>query len=71
MSLKSAEERKRARERGGDHSSEEDEDRKKQVAVLQQRLGYTDEDNPFGDRDLAKPFVWKLRDDVRTLHSLL
>ena len=23
------------------------------------RLGYTDEDNPYGDKDLARTFIWK------------
>jgi hypothetical protein len=23
------------------------------------RLGYTDEDNPYGDKSLARTFVWK------------
>ena len=26
---------------------------------LHERVGYTDDDNPFGDRDLGATFVWK------------
>ncbi len=33
--------------------SDEDDEEKKHLAQLQQKLGYTDEDNPFGDSNLA------------------
>ena len=30
---------------------------------LHERVGYTDDDNPFGDRDLGATFVWKKKED--------
>jgi len=32
---------------------------------LHERVGYTDDDNPFGDRDLGASFVWKKKDDKK------
>ncbi len=37
---------------------EKEEGRKKVRALLQSFYGYTDDNNPFGDPDLSKPFVW-------------
>ena len=37
---------------------EKEESRKKIRALLQSFYGYTDDNNPFGDPDLSKPFVW-------------
>ena len=30
---------------------------------LHERVGYTDDDHPFGDRDLGATFVWKKKED--------
>ncbi len=37
---------------------EKDEGRKKIRALLQSFYGYTDDNNPFGDPDLSKPYIW-------------
>jgi len=37
---------------------EKEEGRKKIRALLQSFYGYTDDNNPFGDPDLSKPFIW-------------
>lgn len=37
---------------------EKEEGRKKVRALLQSFYGYTDDNNPFGDPDLSRPFIW-------------
>lgn len=39
---------------------DQDEDLRKKIKILLKNLyGYTDENNPFGDPNLTKPFIWK------------
>ena len=37
--------------------------KKEKKPRLHERVGYTDDDNPFGDRDLGAAFVWKKKED--------
>ena len=37
--------------------------KKEKKPRLHERVGYTDDDNPFGDRDLGATFVWKKKED--------
>ncbi|OII78163.1 hypothetical protein cand_035900 [Cryptosporidium andersoni] len=34
-----------------------------------QKLGYTDDNNPFGDSSLSVPFIWKKKLEIETLNS--
>ena len=50
------------------HGSDSDDERKqrkaeKKVEKLTKMFGYTNEDNPFGDSNLSKPFVWKKKEE--------
>jgi hypothetical protein len=63
---KSSHSSKREKEKENDYyrkvkpsdESEKEEGRKKVRALLQSFYGYTDDNNPFGDPDLSKPFIW-------------
>ena len=40
-----------------------EETRKKVKQVLRETYGYTDDNNPFGDPELSKPFIWQAKID--------
>ncbi|CAD8065353.1 unnamed protein product [Paramecium primaurelia] len=35
-----------------------------------QKIGYTDQDNPYGDKNLAKSLIWKSKLDEKGLHGI-
>ena len=45
--------------------------KKEKKPRLHERVGYTDDDNPFGDRDLGATFVWKKKEDQSRKLSLI
>jgi hypothetical protein len=66
-------ERERSRDRGrdkgrdkSDHDSRHFDKKKDKIKSI---CGYTNDDNPFGDSELTKKFVWKKKDDLASSHS--
>jgi hypothetical protein len=66
-------ERERSRDRGrdkdrvkADHDSRHFDKKKDKIKSI---CGYTNDDNPFGDSELTKKFVWKKKDDLASSHS--
>jgi len=66
-------ERERSRDRGRDKGRDKSDldsrhfDKKKDK--IKSICGYTNDDNPFGDSELTKKFVWKKKDDLASSHS--
>jgi hypothetical protein len=62
-------ERERSRERGRDKSDHDSRHFDKKKDKIKSICGYTNDDNPFGDSELTKKFVWKKKDDLASSHS--
>jgi hypothetical protein len=60
-------EREREKERGKDAREFHHVDKKKDK--IKSICGYTNDDNPFGDSELTKKFVWKKKEDSSSSHA--
>ena len=65
-------EKERERDGGGGRGKDRDKDahdshRKKDK--IKSICGYTNDDNPFGDSELTKKFVWKKKEDSTSSHA--
>ena len=50
---------KRSRSRSRSHDKKKTSDYMDRNDIIESELGYTNVDNPYGDKNLSKKFVWK------------
>jgi hypothetical protein len=68
-------EREKERDRSRDRGKGRDKDARefhhvdKKKDKIKSICGYTNEDNPFGDSELTKKFVWKKKEDASSSHA--
>jgi hypothetical protein len=62
-------ERERSRERGPDTGNREFRPHEKKRDKIKSICGYTNDDNPFGDSELTKKFVWKKKEESSSSHG--
>jgi|688.fasta_scaffold1627837_1 hypothetical protein len=66
-------ERERSRDRGRNRDKEKDARDSRQPDKKKDKIksicGYTNDDNPFGDSELTKKFVWKKKDESSSSHA--